>query len=71
MRESLLMIFTLFAFIGICFVVGIFTRNTEKDDKERDHVFMTFMRGLGSVLLVFGGLSIAVTIIYLLYSIFN
>lgn len=71
MREFGQMIFTLLALIGICFIVGIFTRNTEKDDKDRDHAVMTFMRGLGFVLLVSGILSVAGTIIYLIYSIFD
>ena len=64
-------IFTLLAFVGICFIAGVCTRNTERNEKDKDHTFMTFMRGLGFCLLGFGALSIAGTIIYLIYSIFS
>lgn len=53
MRELRLMLFTLFAFIGICFVVSMFTQNTAKDGKDRDHAFMTFMHGVRFLFLNF------------------
>ena len=71
MREFGQMIFTLLAFVGICFIVGVCTRHTENDEEDRDHAFMTFMRGLGFCLLAFGALSVVGTIIYLIYSIFT
>ena len=71
MREFGIMIFTLFAFVGICFIVGVCTRHTENDEEDRDNAFMTFMRGLGFCLLAFGALSVVGTIIYLIYSIFT
>lgn len=46
MREFGIMIFTLLAFVGICFIVGVCTRHTENDEKDRDHAFMTFIVGL-------------------------
>ena len=52
MRDFGIMIFTLFAFVGICFIVGICTRGTEKNEKDKDHAVMTFMRGLGFVYLL-------------------
>lgn len=64
------MIFTLLAFVGICFIVGVCTRNTESYEKDKDDAFMTFMRGLGFCLLGFGALSVVGTIIYLIYSFF-
>ncbi len=70
MRDFGIMIFTLFAFVGICFIVGICTRGTEKNEKDKDHAVMTFMRGLGFCLLAFGALSVVATVIYLIYSIF-
>lgn len=71
MSEFGIMIFTLLAFVGICFIVGVCTRSTETNEKDKDHAFMTFMRGLGFCLLAFGALSVVATIIYLLYSIFT
>ena len=71
MKDFGLMVFTLLAFVGICFTVGICTRGTETNEKDRDHAFMTFMRGLGFCLLAFGALSVVGTIVYLIYSIFD
>ena len=68
MREFGQMIFTLLAFVGICFIVGVCTRHTENDEKDRDHAFMTFMRGLGFCLLAFGALSVVGTIIYSIFT---
>lgn len=63
------MIFSLLAFVGICFIVGVCTSSTETGG-DRHTAFNTFMRGLGFCLLAFGALSVAGTIIYLIYSIF-
>ena len=71
MKDFGLMVFTLLAFVGICFIVGICTRGTETNEKDRDHAFMTFMRGLGFCLLAFGALSVVGTIVYLIYSTFD
>ena len=71
MREFGMTIFTLLAFVGICFIVGVCTRHTENNEEDRDHALMTFMRGLGFCLLAFGVLSVVGTIIYLIYSIFT
>ena len=70
MKEFGIMIITLLAVVGICFLVGVCTRNTENNEKDRDDAFMTLMRGLGFCLLAFGALSVAGVIIYIIYSIF-
>lgn len=71
MKEFGIILLTLLAFVGICFIVGVCTRNTESNEKDKDHAFMTFMRGLGFCLLGFAALSVAGTIIYIIYSIFS
>lgn len=66
-----MMIFTLLALVGICFIVGVCTRGTEKNEKDKDQSFMTFMRGVGFCILGFGLISVVGAIIYGIYSIFS
>lgn len=66
MKEFGIFLFALLAGIGICFVLGILTRGTEKNDERRDDTMMTFMRGLGFFIAIFTGLSIVGGIIYLI-----
>lgn len=62
---------TLLAFVGITFIVGVCTRGTEKGDKDRDHVFFTFLRGLGTVGGIVASLSALAGIVLIIYEIFD
>lgn len=66
MKEFGIFLFALLAGIGICFVLGILTRGTDKNEEHRDEAMTTFMRGLGFFMLISFGLSIVGGIIYLI-----
>lgn len=71
MREFLIGLLMLLAFVGITFILGVCTRGTDKGEKDRDHVFLTFMRGLGTVGVIFAALSVLATIGLIIYEIFD
>lgn len=66
MKDFGIFLFALLAGIGICFVLGILFRGTDKDEEHRDEVMTTFLRGLGISIAIFTGLSILIGIIYLI-----
>ncbi len=66
MKEFGIVILTALACIGICLVLGICSRQTEKHEKDRDSVVHTLGRGFGVFILISTGISILMSIIYLL-----
>ncbi len=67
MKDFGIFFFTVFALIGICLVLGLLTRNTEKNEKDRDDMMHTLGRGLGFFIVIVTGISIIGGIIYLLF----
>lgn len=70
MEDFGLMCFTILAGIGLCFIIGVCTQGTEKDERDSNSIVRTFMRGLGFCILGISALSFAGGIIYLICSIF-
>lgn len=66
MREFGIIILAILAIIGLSLVLGIATRSTERNDKDKDDVFMTIVRGLGTLMLLFGALQVIGIVIYLI-----
>lgn len=66
MREFGIIILVILAIIGLSLVLGIATRSTERNDKDKDDVFMTIVRGLGTLMLLFGALQVIGIVIYLI-----
>lgn len=66
MREFGIIIFAILAIAGLSLVLGIATRSTERNDKDKDDVFMTIVRGLGTLMLLFGALQVIAIVIYLI-----
>lgn len=59
-------IFTAFVCIGICLLLGLCTRRTEKNDKDRDDIVHTLGRGFGFFIIISIGLSFLIGIIYII-----
>ncbi|MBP5346025.1 MAG: hypothetical protein J6Y99_07410 [Bacteroidales bacterium] len=70
MKDLAFGIFIFLFLIGLCVVLGFVTRGTD-DQKDKDHIGMTILRGLGTLMMISGVLSIAGSIIYVIYSIFS
>ncbi len=66
MKELGVFVFTALACIGICVVLGLCTRHTEKDEKNRDDIILTLGRGFGLFVMISTVISILVAIIYLI-----
>lgn len=66
MKEFGLTIFTVFACVGICLLLGLCTRQTEKNEKDRDDIVHTLGRGFGFFIIISTGLSLLIGIIYLI-----
>lgn len=66
MREFAETIIFLLTLIGLCFIIGLATRNTQQEDKDKDDAIMTLVRGLGGLIAVSTGLGIVAAIIYLI-----
>ena len=59
-------IISMFAIIGICIIAGILTRNTDGTGKDKDNVFITFIRGMAVV----GGITTILGLILGILSLF-
>ena len=66
MKEFGMIIFTALACVGICLLLGLCTRQTEKNEKDRDSIVHTLGRGFGFFIIISTGLSLLIGIIYLI-----
>lgn len=67
MKDTGLFVFSMLALVGLCAIVGIFTRGMMSDNEERDNIVATLLRGFGVVLCAFAALSAIATVLYILY----
>lgn len=58
------------AVIGLMVILGVLTRNTQ-NDKDRDHIFLTMLRGLGTLMMLGTAISFLCAIIYVIAQIFS
>lgn len=65
MRDFLMTVLTLLAFVGLCVILGIVTRFTEHN-KDNEDVFYTLLRGVGTLIALFAMVSMIAAIIGIL-----
>lgn len=62
-----LFIITILAIVGFCFIAGALTRNTDDSSSDRDHPFITIMRGLGVLFIISPILTLIICILYFIF----
>lgn len=63
MKEFGYTIMSLLIIIGLSTVLGIVTRNSEKENKDKDNISNVLFRGLGTVFVIFGFISAIAAVI--------
>lgn len=71
MNEEIMFVLSILAFVGLCMVFGVLSRGTEPNEKDRDNVYLTFLRGIAMVCIVFSVLIPIAGLIYLIIDAFS
>lgn len=71
MKEFGYTIMSLLIIIGLSTVLGIVTRNSEKENKDKDNISNVLFRGLGTVFIIFGIISAIAAVIGVIMLLFG
>ena len=71
MNETGMAFLFILAIVGLSAILGVVFRGLEKEEKDRDNILMTLLRGFGMLFVIVFILSSVGGIIYLIYSLFS